>query len=239
MPNLLGVTPTDISALVGSVAALGTAASGLVDSTKVLRGGISNVGFGWIKKGLHPVEAALVSVLGNEWEIALRGPWINGAAQSDQIAAAKSLIHVGLSPESAPTIATNLLLDVPMFETVVASLKAGTAFTTAQQVEYNKFDSVLTAKLTCAFERADQSYRNASKALAGLFAVVLAAVGGGLVYASKSGFSLTFFASKEFLLSVVAGAVAVPLAPVAKDLTSSLAAAVKAAQGVGAYVRPV
>ena len=56
-----------------------------------------------------------------------------------------------------------------------------------------------------------------------IVAVVLA-VGGGLM--------LKFFDSQRLLLCLLAGLLATPLAPISKDLSSALAAAVKAAQSV-------
>ncbi|WP_394890517.1 hypothetical protein ACG873_03825 [Mesorhizobium sp. AaZ16] len=48
-----------IGKVIAATAALGTASFGLVDASKALRGGISNVGFGFIRKALQPFQAAL------------------------------------------------------------------------------------------------------------------------------------------------------------------------------------
>jgi hypothetical protein len=65
------------------------------------------------------------------------------------------------------------------------------------------------------YERADQRYRNAAKVLAGAFSIVLALFGGWIVGSNP-------------LLALFVGIIAVPLAPIAKDLSRTLQAAVKA-----------
>lgn len=72
---------TTVSAIT-AMGALGTAAFGLVDATKVFGGGVSNVGFGAIVRALEPFNAALESATPN-WRATLRANWINGVAKED------------------------------------------------------------------------------------------------------------------------------------------------------------
>ena len=60
-------------------------------------------------------------------------------------------------------------------------------------------------------------------------AITLAAIAGGILdNVSNWSQVLSYLASRDCLIAILVGAIATPLAPVAKDLSSSLAAAVRA-----------
>jgi uncharacterized membrane protein len=84
-----------------------------------------------------------------------------------------------------------------------------------------QFDAVLSAALDAAYERGDQKYRNASKLLAMIVATIMGGVGGLIVFGIP-------ISNANLALSLLVGVVATPLAPVAKDLVSSIQAAVGA-----------
>jgi hypothetical protein len=91
---------------------------------------------------------------------------------------------------------------------------------------YARFDLIVTAMLDEAYQRSDQKYRNKARGLAALVAVLLAVAAGWTLTGGA------FWKSQELGLSVLVGLLATPLAPVAKDLSSALAAAVNAMQAV-------
>lgn len=225
-----------IGQIIGAVAALGTASYGLVDVTKFFAGGISNVGFGYVRAAVKPFSPALVESAGTNWQDILRANWLNGMAKDDQKSVAKSLIRLGLSTNNAAQLAKSGRVDGNALQTVVTKLDAGTALTDTDLNVIGRFDAMIDAALDGGFERGDQFYRDASKALAALFAVILAITGEIiLISGSDPAFKLTlsFIGTKEFWFAVLVGAVSVPLAPIAKDLSSSLVAAVKAMQATG------
>jgi hypothetical protein len=84
-----------------------------------------------------------------------------------------------------------------------------------------QFDAVLSAVLDEAYERADQKYRNATKLLAVIVATVLAIAGGWLMAGPA-------WSGRQFCVALLVGLSAAPVAPVTKDLASSLQAAVTA-----------
>ena len=88
-----------------------------------------------------------------------------------------------------------------------------------------QFDVVLGAVLDEAYERADQKYRNAAKLLAVVVATVLALAGGWILASTPLA---AYFGSQQFFAALLVGISAAPIAPVAKDLASSLQAAVTA-----------
>ena len=99
-----------------------------------------------------------------------------------------------------------------------------------------RFNASIEARLDAAFERADQYYRNASKTLAAVIAVILALVAGAIVYADQLTTAapdlwtlvVDYLDTRYFPLALIIGVIAVPLAPVSKDLVSALGDAVRA-----------
>jgi hypothetical protein len=228
----VSVTLTTVTEAIAAIAALGTAASGLVDATKAFNGGISNIGFKRIETALTPFRNALVAAE-SDWTDTIRAAWINGVAKEDQKSAAKSLIRLGLSSANAARMAPAGHVDPVALTDVMQSIENGTALAPDQVNLLGRFNGAIDAAMDGGFEQADQQYRNASKAWAGLAAVLLAIGGGALMDGATTlnGFG-TYLGGSHFWEAVLVGLVAVPLAPVAKNLTSSLQAAVTAMKSV-------
>jgi hypothetical protein len=80
----------DIPGAIAAIGALGTAAFGLVDASKALWGGPSNLGFGFIKECLEPFANALAvadtsGVHGRDTFLnTLKANWLNGVPMADQ-----------------------------------------------------------------------------------------------------------------------------------------------------------
>ena len=229
-PSMLSMTLTNLGNIIAAVAGLGTAAAGLVDATKAFRGGISNIGFRTVK---HAVDKLVFNPPGAQiygkkqiFET-LNANWINGVATPVQKATAKSLIHLGLNPTNASQLAEETGIAPAQLTAVAAKIAGGTALTAQEVALLGQFDAVVSAILDAAYERADQKYRNAAKLASAVIAIMLAAIGGYQLYTGTN-----YFRSPEFCLALLVGAIATPLAPVAKDLSSSIAAAVSAVGAV-------
>jgi hypothetical protein len=208
-----------------AAAGLGTAAMGLVDAAKAFAGGPSNFGFGYIETALKPflVPAAGGATAFGTSEIlrTLKANWLNGVPKTDQKAKAKALIHLVLTQGSAALLAAAAGVDAATLTSLARKTATGVPATADEINALGQFDAVLSAVLDAAYERADQQYRNACKVLATLVATVLGLVGGWFIYQPHFGFT-------QFVISFVVGISAAPLAPVAKDVASSLQAAVTA-----------
>jgi hypothetical protein len=213
-------TLTQITAGIAAIGALGTAASGLVDATKVFGGGISNIGIGRINQALRPFNDALTGAV-SDWKLAIRANWINGKPKEDQKAAAKSLIRLGLSSKNAATMAEAGHVDATALTTVLTAIETGAPLSPDQVNLLGRFNGAIDAVMDAGFEEADQQYRNAARLLAGVFAVGLSVWG-----------AFAIGESSNYPIAILIGLIAVPLAPVAKDLTSSLQAAVTALKSV-------
>lgn len=211
---------TNIGNIVAAIAALGTASMGLVDALKVFgRFGPSNIGFGDIRAQLTPflpVQAAGAYNSGMLLQT-LRANWINGVDKSQQKAKAKSLIHLGMTKGNAAGLAAAAGVDPGALQSVAAKTATGGTATTSELNVVGQFDAILSAVLDAAYEGADQKYRNFCKALATVIAVALSLIAANFMQAN-------------FVVALIAGIAAVPLAPVSKDLVTTLQAAAASIQ---------
>lgn len=220
----------NVGDIIIATAALGTASFALVDGSKAFRGGISNLGFGQIEnavKRLLPHSIAgdpasplsLMNVLNT-----LKASWLNGVPLNDQKAIAKSLIKLSLSSDSASFLAKATAVDAEVLNRVASKIASGAteSLTPEESDVYGRFDLMLAATLDHGYQRADQTYRNSAKACSIGLSVVLALIGVHGVYHDVQ--------SEQYLLALLLGLAATPIAPIAKDLTNALAAGVKVAQ---------
>jgi len=219
----------DLPNIITAIGGLGTAAFGLVDSTKVFWGGVNRIGFGKIKDAVTKLTPGTpVNGLSQTKIIAtLRANWYNGQDLDNQKAVAKSLIKLGLNPGNAAAIASATGVDQAVLQSVAAKMAAATALTSNESDVFARFDLILTAMLDEVYQDGDQRYTNGTRVTAGIFAVLLAFVGGWIVNGQDIH---TFVASNDLWRALISGVLATPLAPVAKDITSALSTAVNALQ---------
>ena len=218
---------SDLPDYIAIASALGTAATGLVDTTKLFAGGVSRAGYTVIEKHLLPFDTILSSIpQRSAWET-IYASWINGVDTETQKGTVKSLIKTCFTQANAQAMSNATGMDVAELEALGASFDAGNALTAAQMNIYGRLDAILSSILDAAYEMADQRYRNAAKALAAVIAVGLSVLGSYTVY---GGF-------KELGQAVLVGLVATPLAPVAKDLTTAINTAVQASGKLRALLK--
>jgi hypothetical protein len=222
--------------IVVAIGALGTASFGLVDASKVFGGGASNFGYGHIKRALAPFSEALKNAE-HDWALTIRANWINGMPKEDQKAAAKSLIRLGLTSKNVGKMAQAGHVDETSLVKVVEKVEQGADLATNDVQLFGRFNAAIDAAMDAGFERADQEYRNACRFIAGAVSVLLAISTGAIIRSSSTlAGNPTPIAhypfSADFFAAVLVGLVAVPIAPVAKDLASSIQAAANAVQSV-------
>jgi hypothetical protein len=223
------LTIDDAGTAIAAVGALGTAAYGLVDATKVFGGGVSRAGFGHVDKAVRPYisfAAPEVGIFGTQQIIeTLRANWMNGMAKADQKAVAKSLIRLMLKPDTAQDMARLAGVNAAALAAAVQKIFSNQALDDQDTKALGAFDVAVSATLDLGYERGDQLYRNMAKIVAACIAVALA-VGAAIVVGNTS--------ARQLVTAILVGLVATPVAPVAKDLSSALQTAVKA---VGAFKR--
>ncbi len=207
--------------IVAAIGALGTAAFGLVEASKAAWGGVNHIGFGAIKKTVESLTPGNPTNGLSQGKIVatLKANWFNGTDLGSQKSIAKSLIKLNLNDTNAAALAAATGVESSVLAAVATSIKAGTPLTAVQSDVYARFDLIITALLDETYQRADNVYRNWTRAIAALVALLLAIVGGKMLNPEPG-----------FLLSVMVGLLATPLAPIAKDLSTALATSVNTLQ---------
>jgi len=219
--SLNHISLADVGAALAGLSALSTAAFGLLDATKVFEGGPSNFGIGPIRRALLPFRTALANALGDAgWWPVIRANWIGGVAKADQKAKAQAIIKLGLDSTNAPQIAAATHVDPTALQAAVTKLETGAALSDADLNVLGRMNATIDVLMDAAFEKADQAYRNWCRVLAGLLCVGLA-FGVRELWPSGS-------TPPTDMATLIVGLLAVPLAPLAKDLTSGLSAAMQA-----------
>jgi hypothetical protein len=197
-----------------------------VDASKVFGGGVNHIGFRGIKAAVTPltpvntVPGVPANALPQQKILAtLQANWFNGTDLGSQKSIAKSLIKLNLNAGNAPALAAATGVNPTALTDIATSIAAGTPLIPAQSDVFARFDLMVTALLDEAYQRSDQVYRNWTRALAMVVAVVLALVGGNIAHVDAT-------------TSLLAGLVATPLAPIAKDVSTALATAVNTMQAI-------
>lgn len=207
-----------VIAVIAATGGLGMAAMSLVDAFKAIPGGgVSRIGFRYVRSTAAELSDVLAAALGEDWETVILAHWINGRTRDDQIAAIRSILRLGLNDKSATQLAKFAKVDPEKLAAVADKLATGAELDQSEVDLLGRAEAAVGARLDAAFDLADQAYRNASRVLAGVIAVALAEVASWLVpnaYGWEG--------------ALLIGILAVPIAPIAKDLVSALTAAAKA-----------
>ena len=220
---------TSLPQIITAIGGLGTAAFGLVDSTKPFFGGVNRIGFSRIAgavSSLTPGTPANGLTQGKILDT-LKANWYNVTDLSSQKAIAKSLIKQGLTTANAPDLAKVAGVDPAVLQSVAAKITSGTALEQNESDVYSRFDFILTALLDEVYQHSDESYTNGTRVVASFFAIALALVGGWTLYLGKAS---GYWGSNDMWIALVAGVLAAPLAPIAKNLSSALSTAVDTLQ---------
>jgi hypothetical protein len=218
--------------IITAIGGLGTAAFGLLEAAKPVNPWINRIGFGGIRRTvtrLAPADATgtpPVNALPRAGILtSLEANWINGTDLASQKAIAKSLIKLHLSAGNAAALAQAVNIDGATLLQVAGSMATGTSLTQPQSDAYARFDLIVTAQLDECYQQADDTYRNWTRALAAVIAVLLALAGGWVLLGTSA-----FFWHREIAEALLIGLLATPLAPIAKDLSTALATAVNTLQ---------
>ena len=210
--------------IITAIGGLGTAAFGLVDASKVFWGGVNHIGFGKIATTIRSLTpGSPTNALPQEKILAtLKANWFNGTDLASQKAVAKSLIKLNLSPSNAADLAKATGLDSDVLVAVATKIMNAdpkNPLVPSESDLYGRFDLAVTALLDETYQFADNLYCNWTRMIAAIVAVVLAIVGGLTINA-------------DIWQCVIVGLLAIPLAPIAKDLSTAIATAVNTMQAV-------
>jgi hypothetical protein len=256
--SLLGGGMKDIPGLITIVGALGIAAFGIVDALgktvfvfdppwarqRNLAYGLPYAGFGAIRRLLKRVEPAMKVTYGDAYGTILINQYRAGRSQGQapemirqgvrlglpylsQTAAEGVIAAVwGMSSAQTAALAQALTAEKTADAAAPAAPDAGAAATAAPQALAARFATALDTSVQAAFASAEQRYQSWAQFWAGVAAVVLSlgyeGATAGWPWAAHTG------SAGAWIIALLVGLAAVPLAPVAKDLSSSLSQALTA-----------
>jgi hypothetical protein len=211
----------DVIALIAATGGLGLAAMALVDALKAVPGGgVSRIGFSHIGKVLRLFDKVLARAAGDQWEAVVMAHWINGRDRDDQIGVIRSLLRLGLNPDTADQLAPIGNVDAAALAKAAGKLTSGAALSETEINLIGRVEAAVEARLDAAFDLAEQAYRNTARVLSGMVAVVLAVTAGVLLSTPDKPI--------DPALAALIGLLAVPIAPIAKDLVGALTASARA-----------
>jgi hypothetical protein len=247
---------TSLPQVITAIGGLGTAAFGLLDASKSVLTPINKIGFARIEVlilSLTPLETELNA----QGQAVQTGPppnalpqkniietllanWINGTDVSSQKAIAKSLIKLHLSAGNAAELAAKTNVDPALLQSVATKIVSGVPLQQAESDAYSRFDMIVTALLDEVYQHADDVYRNWTRVLAGVIAILLAVIAGATLFPQVSPTHIEttadlwvgYLRSRYIWQALLVGLLATPLAPIAKDLSSALATAVNTMQAI-------
>jgi hypothetical protein len=146
--------------------------------------------------------------------------WINGRDRDDQVGAIRSLLRLGLNSDTAEQLAAVGNVDPAALSKAAGKLTSGAPLGEAEINLIGRVEAAVEARLDAAFDLAEQAYRNTARALAGVVAVILAVAAARLLTTPAEPIDVR--------VAALVGLLAVPIAPIAKDLVSALRASAQA-----------
>jgi hypothetical protein len=216
---MAGFNIDSLGPAIAAAGALGTASFGIVEALKWTSLGAA--GFGQIRTYLGPaLEAALEVAYGPDFERLLRAQYRQDSQSQSGIG--KSLrqgMRIGLTPANAPDIARFLgTVDPDGLRSAALAVTSGQALSDTQRAALGRFELAADARIASALSRAQDVYLGTVRSAASVLSVVLAEVAAVMLGTS----------SDMWMVGLLVGIVAVPLAPIANDVVGALQAATKA-----------
>lgn len=240
-----------VLASIAAVGAFGTAAFGLAESlgkAVCFRGyGLPYRGYGAVKELLQRLAPALRAAYGDSYPLLVRQEYRNGRASGQAPGLVRQGVRLGMPflDEADAKQVIQAVWGLPDSEatSLAAALRSDETAeepapdTSAREAALaSRFALALDTRIDAAFSIAEQSYRIGMKTAAALVAVVLALVFKcSLVHGDPTG---ELNQNISWAMTWFIGLAAVPLAPIAKDLTAGLNEALTAWRQIGNRSQP-
>lgn len=206
----------DIGTVILAAGVLGTAAFGIVEALKWWPY-IGEIGFGKILEMLGPVKLALAVAYGQKYEKLLRAQYRGDS--SELARTIRQGVRVGLTVENAAQMARFLgVVEADSLRQAAHLVQTGDQFEDATlRNVLGKFELAVDTRIDAALTLAQNQYAAGMKVLASIVALIIAL----FVYFTAPG-------QVSLLQAILVGLIAVPIAPVAKDLVTALQSASQA-----------
>jgi hypothetical protein len=200
----------DLVQMVLAAGALGTAAFGIVDGLKGTV--IGEAGFSTLSVMLGPLKTALAKAYGNEFMELLKAQYRDGRGTGPLPRILRQGARIGLTKDNAAEIAKFVgegIINTSELANIAEKIADGRKLEDSERGLLARFELAVDTRIDAAVALAEQRYILVTRWWASGFAVALAL-------------------NADLLKGLIVGLVAVPLAPIAKDVASALQSATKA-----------
>jgi len=210
----------ELSQFVLAAGAVGTASMGIVEGFKSTKW--SPIGFSKLTKSISWADAALNKAYGKESKTLLESLYRVNRTSGDLPRILRQGVRIGLDQNNAAEMEETLLgADSKQLQGVAKKVAEGTDLDTTEKNILGRFEVAADARIDAALALAERAYSNGIRYRAFFIAQGLAF---GAVFAIGPD-------SKKIITALIIGLVAVPLAPIAKDVAKGFQSAVKAIGG--------
>jgi hypothetical protein len=222
---IAGMQITSLGAAVAAAGALGTACFGIVEGLKWTR--LGEAGFSRITQLLgQGLQGALAIAYGPEYERLLRAQYREDWAHSDLPKTLRQGVRLGLSKANAATIAGFLgAVNPAALETAATNVLQCLPLSDADRAAIARFEAAVDARIESALALSQDTYVGTVRMTASVIAMLMAVVTAFMLYSPAQ------FLGGGWLMGLLVGTLAVPLAPIANDVVNALRAASKALGG--------
>lgn len=218
-------TAVNLAAMVIATGALGTAAFGIVDGMKLFMPQVATAGFKQLVGQLgEPVMAALRHAYGSRCEELLRAQYRQDRRKGDLPRTLRQGVRIGLPGADSAVLASDLPgVDADGLGRAVKAMAAGKKPADRDRPSIARFEMAIDARIDAALALAEEEYKGIARLAATAVSIGIALLV-GLINARATGDLNAGIVG----LSLLVGIAAVPIAPMAKDLSKAINAADKA-----------
>lgn len=213
--------------LILAIGAVGAAAMGITEGFKSIW--LPPIGFWKLKQEIAWAEDALTIAYGNNYLDMLATLFRSGRSSGELPRILRQGVRVGLNEATGKKMAQTVGVSDPCeLGDVAKQLMAGEDIS-KKPTERNilgRFEMAVDARIDAALAMGERAYKNGVRLRASLIALVLSLVAAYLMYTPDNGES--FIRSDIFVLALIVGVTAVPMAPIAKDVAKGFQAAARA-----------
>jgi len=210
-----------IGEMVAATGALGVAAMGIVEALKVLP--VGQIGFGKLRQLLGVEHMKSISLAyGDGYEQLLASMYRKDRSGKELRRALRQGLRLGLTEDNAPALQREInVLSVEQLTALAAKIQAGEELADEQRSQLARYELAVDSRIDAALALADTRYTAWLRLMAMGVAVILAAVAAFFMQPDTQGGDI-------WIMAAIVGLAAVPLAPVAKDVSRALQEATRA-----------
>ncbi|GJQ57583.1 MAG: hypothetical protein D8M57_19750 [Candidatus Scalindua sp. AMX11] len=210
----------DLAQFTLAAGAVGTAAMGIAEGFKSVK--MRPIGFSKLEKSINWADAALIKAYGNERMMLLESLYRSNRSSGDLPRILRQGVRIGLDEQNAVEM-ENILLGADRNQLPAVAKKAaiGKELEQEEQNILGRFEVAADARIDAALSLAERAYINGIRLRAFIIALSLSLSAAFTIKPDKEG----------IVAGLIVGLVAVPLAPIAKDVADGIKEAAKAIGG--------